>query len=306
MTSMSVCPRSQGLFTLDIEEITAALRTVMFNVRGLMPLAEGGHGAVLRVHRNGGGDALVVKVVPVDDRLALEYELQCLTYVRQAGIHSPAPALPDVVFTGSCACMVMGYVEGHEARTVGDAAAVGRELARLHALPLPVFAAQGSFMGLPLLAQGIVPTEMKTLLPCDPWEMAGQLASENLAIGLSHGDFMPSNILTDHSGATLLDFGNMGRDCFGADVARYCLGGCLAHQITNETLLCESFLGGYSTIKPLDSPLVRCLPKLVYLAGFRIALWRYSHRESGLSWRDPLRVGAAWLTGDIHVRGSWS
>jgi Ser/Thr protein kinase RdoA (MazF antagonist) len=225
----------------------------MSDVQGLTPLAEGGHGAVLRVHRNGGGDALVVKVVPVDDRLALKYELQCLTYVHQAGIHSAAPALLDVVSTDTCACMVMGYVEGHETGTVGDAALVGRELVRLHALPLPVFAAQGSFMGLPLSAQGIVPTEMKTLLPCDPWEMADQLASENLATGLTHGHFMPGNILTAHSGATLLDFGNMGRDCLGADVARYCLGLCLTHQITNATLL----------------------------------------------------FGAEWLTGDIHVQGSW-
>ncbi len=115
---------------------------------------------------------------------------------------------------------------------------------------------------------------------------------------------MPDNILVDHSGATLLDFGNMGRDCLGADVARYCLGFCLTHQIINTTLLYESFLEGYATIKPLDGPFARNLPKLIYLAGFRIALWRYSHKETGLSWRDSLRVGAAWLTGDIHVRGS--
>jgi hypothetical protein len=44
--------------------------------------------------------------------------------------------------------MVMHYVEGHEAKTVGDAALVGRELEKLHTLPLPDFATKKSDMGL--------------------------------------------------------------------------------------------------------------------------------------------------------------
>lgn len=261
---------------------------------------------MLRLHRWGEGAPLVVKVVPADEWLALQYELQCLNYVHQRGLSCPQPAVSDVVLTGAFACIVMGHVEGHAATAAAEAATVGGELARLHALPLPGFAAQGSFMGLALASQDVVPGEMKAYLPCDPWEMAYPLASENLATGLTHGDFMPSNVLIADMGATILDFGNAARDYLGADLARYCLGLCLTHPITDATLLCESFLEGYSTMQPLDGVLARCLPKLVYLAGFRIALWRYLRAGTGLPWREPLRVGEAWLAGDIRVRGAWS
>lgn len=42
MTSTNACPRSNGLFTLDLEEITAALRNVVPDAQRLTPLAEGG------------------------------------------------------------------------------------------------------------------------------------------------------------------------------------------------------------------------------------------------------------------------
>ena len=157
-------------------------------------------------------------------------------------------------------------------------------------------------MGLPVSPQGIVPSEMEAFLPHNPWEMARQLASEDQATGLTHGDFMPGNVLMTDSGATLLDFGNAGQDCLRSDVARYCLGLCLTRPITDVTLLCDAFLKGYAAVRPLGDVLARCLPRLVYLAGFRIALWRYSHMGTGLSWRDPLQVGAGWLSGEFQVR----
>ena len=59
-------------------------------------------------------------------------------------------------------------------------------------------------------------------------------------------------------------------------------------------------------MQPLDNVLGGHLPKLVYLAGCRIALWRHAHPNTEFSWREPLRIGAAWLNGDIRVRGSWT
>ena len=198
----------------------------------------------LRMQRRGVASPLVVRVVPVSERVALQRELQYHTYVYQAGLHCPEPIVSDVVFTSTIACIVMGYIEGQEAITPDKTAMVGRGLAKSHTLPFSEFATQKSVLGLQLASRGIVPEEIDTSLVADPWELADRLRLEDLPTGPAHGDFMPNNALITGSGAAILDFGNAGRDCLGVDVARHCLGLSLTYFITEATLLFESFLKG--------------------------------------------------------------
>ena len=206
----------QALHTLDPEKVAAALQNVIPSVEGLTPLAVGGHATLLQVHRRGAVSPLVVKVVPVSDRVTLQRELQYLTYVRNHGISCPEPVVSGLIFTSTIACMVRSYVEGLEAKTPSETGVVGLEVATLHILPLPEFAIQRSAMGVPLASRGIAPEEMKDLLVEDPWQLADQLVLEELPSGLIHGDFMPNNALVSQSVAQFWILGTRGETVLGS------------------------------------------------------------------------------------------
>jgi homoserine kinase type II len=155
--------------------------------------------------------------------------------------------------------------------------AIGRALAELHAVRLPVAPPNGLAMGFALIDQVLLQSPDHPFverLRSEAVELRASLPSD-LPVGPIHGDLFPDNALMNgDSVAAILDFEEICIDILALDLAMAFLG-CGYPDGTPKRELWEALLAGYETVRPLSRAEHDALPLLLRYATLSIATWRF-------------------------------
>jgi homoserine kinase type II len=245
--------------------------------------------------------------IDLDD---LPYFLSLLDHLAAHGcpvprtIHDRDGALYRTI--GDKAVALIEFLPGVSvsAPTVGQARAVGAELARLHLAAASFPASRANGMGIAewhRLAQACGPAGLATI---DPW--LAQLVAEDLPRiaqawpgglpqGVIHADLFPDNVLVLGDAVTgLIDFYFACNDLFAYDVAITHLAWCW--DVTDGTFradLSRALIDGYQALRPLSPAEHAALPLLAQGAAMRFMMsraydWLNTPADALVTRKDPL------------------
>jgi len=308
---------------------SAALDLLKYRENAVFKVADGGSGErfVLRVHRAGyRSDA------------ELRSELQWTAALIAAGIEAPAavPTATGALFVtvGHAAvpeprqCDLLRWVEGTIIGTVeGDHVASPEEVRSSHFLAGRLAARihdQGEhwqrppgFTRLSMDFDGLIGARAylgpygacKLLAPGDVALLDRARDGIRLALeafgqapdryGLTHGDFLPENLLRDGDTLRIIDFDDCGFGWHVMDIATsmmFLLGG----PLYDDAL--AGFVGGYRTVRALPDAHLEMLPVFLLARAMTYVGWVGSRPEAAIAQeRGPMIVGATLALADVFL-----
>ena len=226
------------------------------------------------------------------DRVAadLEYERQLSLYLRSRGQHVPkvfGSAFSVRGPAGSRPALMFDWIYGDCPHSEAELFRVGRELSRLHSVPVPAFARRSTATPEAAFARsdGIV---------CDGFglpslvALAEEFVDEAAYSVFCHGELFATNILVDSTTVWFIDLETM-----GAGHPLLDLGTALNGTITTETpsidvRTARALLDGYGRVDE------RRAGRAAAIAAMKPAWWR--HRNGRSDWLLSLQAARSWLT----------
>ena len=283
-------------------------------IESVAPLAIGGLHDLYRVSMEHGREPFVLKVGAPHAWEALGSEAAMTSHVSDAGLDCPRVirgphgtglfSIENMATGMSHPAIIMTEIVGRNPLSAADYEDVGEALGRLHQVPPPPIAQRYDGFGVDTGVSGTLPRPIEQRVGSAARSVQSGLATlaAHLRRGLCHGDLFPTNVMTTSSGTAFLDFGNMGEDHSCVDLGRMVFALSLEYGWSGSRERAWAFLRGYDRTLPIDTHLLAVVPLIAFLAGVRIAAWRYRAAAERLvagarlaDWQQPLDLANEWL-----------